>query len=475
MAAVTVDVSQGFFVNDSVTPATVSDLLSAVEAALTNLSGAIAAETAAQASATAASGSASAAAASASSATTSATNSSTSASAAATSATNASTSASGASTSATNASSSATSASTSASSASSNATSAGTSATNAGNSASAAASSASAAATSATNAASSATTAATTLANKLDMATATAQAITSQVTVNGALIAAASVALSPANNNVVLSPTGTGVVTISPATAGAMNNMAVGGTTPLAGNFTTLGATGLFTPSTTNGIKGTTAADSANAGSVGEIISALCPGTSTTVTISQASPGVVSWTGHGIIGVGALQFTTTGSLPTGLTAGTQYYAVPINANSFNVASSVANALAGSFINTTSAGSGVQTAYSYGIATTSNDICGITLTPGDYDVWGVVGTIYSGGTIAAQSGWINTTSKTLPSPSDALASALNQVIGISNTSGMVISTGTARINVSTNTTVFLSGTSNGTNTGQYGSIQARRRR
>lgn len=44
---------------------------------------------------------------------------------------------------------------------------------------------------------------------------------------------------SPASANVVLSPTGTGVVTISPATAGTMNNVVIGGVTPLAGTFTT--------------------------------------------------------------------------------------------------------------------------------------------------------------------------------------------------------------------------------------------
>lgn len=45
---------------------------------------------------------------------------------------------------------------------------------------------------------------------------------------------------SPGSANVVLSPTGTGVVTISPSTAGTMNNVAIGGVTPLAGTFTML-------------------------------------------------------------------------------------------------------------------------------------------------------------------------------------------------------------------------------------------
>lgn len=54
------------------------------------------------------------------------------------------------------------------------------------------------------------------------------------------LTASAAVTLSPANAAVTLSPTGTGTVAISPATASTMNNVAIGGTTPLAGAFTTL-------------------------------------------------------------------------------------------------------------------------------------------------------------------------------------------------------------------------------------------
>lgn len=62
-----------------------------------------------------------------------------------------------------------------------------------------------------------------------------------------ALTATAAVSLSPANANVVLSPSGTGVVTINPATAGSLNNVIIGGSTPLAGTFTVLTATTSFT------------------------------------------------------------------------------------------------------------------------------------------------------------------------------------------------------------------------------------
>jgi hypothetical protein len=53
--------------------------------------------------------------------------------------------------------------------------------------------------------------------------------------------------INPANAAVAISPTGTGTVTINPATASTMNNVAIGGTTPLAGKFTALEATGVTT------------------------------------------------------------------------------------------------------------------------------------------------------------------------------------------------------------------------------------
>ena len=52
------------------------------------------------------------------------------------------------------------------------------------------------------------------------------------------LSASGAVSLNPANANVSLAPTGTGVVTINPATAGTMNNVAIGGSSAAAGTFT---------------------------------------------------------------------------------------------------------------------------------------------------------------------------------------------------------------------------------------------
>ncbi len=80
------------------------------------------------------------------------------------------------------------------------------------------------------------------------------------------------------------------------------------------------------------------------------------------VTISQAAPGVVTWTAHGLLAGTPVYFTTTGSLPTGLTPGTIYYvaATPSPAtNTFSVAATPG----GTAIATTTAGTGVHTGHS----------------------------------------------------------------------------------------------------------------
>lgn len=76
-----------------------------------------------------------------------------------------------------------------------------------------------------------------------------------------------------------------------------------------------------------------------------------------TATISQATPGVVTWNAHGLAENTGVVFTTTGALPTGLTAGTTYYVKTVlTANTFTVAAT----RGGTAIDTSSAGSGTHT-------------------------------------------------------------------------------------------------------------------
>jgi len=91
----------------------------------------------------------------------------------------------------------------------------------------------------------------------------------------------------------------------------------------------------------------------------------LYDGISSVVTMTIASPCVISWTGHPFVAGGALKLTTTGALATGLTAGTTVYvsATGLTANSFQVADTAAHAIAGTnSINSSGSQSGVQTAW-----------------------------------------------------------------------------------------------------------------
>lgn len=74
------------------------------------------------------------------------------------------------------------------------------------------------------------------------------------------------------------------------------------------------------------------------------------------VTITIASPGVVTWNSHGLTNGWPVRFSTTGALPTGLTAGTTYYVVASGANTFQVAA----APGGTAINTSGSQSGTHT-------------------------------------------------------------------------------------------------------------------
>ncbi len=79
-----------------------------------------------------------------------------------------------------------------------------------------------------------------------------------------------------------------------------------------------------------------------------------------TVTITINSPGVVTWTNHSFASGQRVTFTTTGALPTGITAATSYWLTVIDANTFHLSTSIANQVAGVFVNTSGSQSGVHT-------------------------------------------------------------------------------------------------------------------
>lgn len=80
-----------------------------------------------------------------------------------------------------------------------------------------------------------------------------------------------------------------------------------------------------------------------------------------TATITIASPAVITIGGGLFSGIAAIVFTTTDTLPTGIVAGTTYWTIaPATGNSFNIAATIADAVAGTAINTSGSQAGVHT-------------------------------------------------------------------------------------------------------------------
>ena len=167
--------------------------------------------------------------------------------------------------------------------------------------------------------------------------------------------------MNPANATIQISPTGTGTLTVNPATAGTINNMAIGGTTPAAGAFTTV------TASTAIGIA---------SGGTGQTTAAAAI---TALTGTQTSGQYLRSNGTNAV-LAAIQ---AGDVPT------------LNQNTTGSAGSVANAL--------TAGTGI----SFSAGTTYNGSAAITINNS-----GVA--VYPGAGISVSTGSAWGTSLTAPS-------------------------------------------------------------
>jgi len=93
-----------------------------------------------------------------------------------------------------------------------------------------------------------------------------------------------------------------------------------------------------------------------------KVVGRLADGTlnvvSATVTMTSANPVVVTWTGHNLKNGDLVEFSTTGALPTAITASAEYYVVNVATNTFQI-----SATSGGTALDTTAGtqSGVHTA------------------------------------------------------------------------------------------------------------------
>ena len=83
---------------------------------------------------------------------------------------------------------------------------------------------------------------------------------------------------------------------------------------------------------------------------------AISTANAATVSIGIAAPGVVTWNSHGLAAGTGVVFSTTGALPTGITAGTTYYVVAPTPNTFEIAATPG----GAAITTSGTQSGAQT-------------------------------------------------------------------------------------------------------------------
>lgn len=83
---------------------------------------------------------------------------------------------------------------------------------------------------------------------------------------------------------------------------------------------------------------------------------------SNTATVTIASPGVITETGHGRINNDVVQFTTTGALPTGLSVATNYYIINATTNTYQLSISPITQTA---INTSGSQSGIHTIHTAG--------------------------------------------------------------------------------------------------------------
>jgi hypothetical protein len=214
----------------------------------------------------------------------------------------------------------------------------------------------------------------------------------------------------------------------------------------------------------------------AHAGYPGEFLFSSTDGTSATVTISHASPAVITDSGNVFVG-SVVNFTNTGgSLPTGISAGTNYYVISSGFNQ-GVSYQISASPGGSAINTTSSGSGTQTRVNSAILSTGNsfNVVALSLTAGDWDVYSSL--YFAPATltvITAEQGGVSQTSATLPT---APTGGYTTIAGLTQAAGTEISLtlGYYRASLATTTLLYLvTQASFTTSTCQaYGIIQARR--
>lgn len=191
------------------------------------------------------------------------------------------------------------------------------------------------------------------------------------------------------------------------------------------------------------------------------VTSGVCPGTggTATVTITIATPGVITWTAHGMVGACPVVLTTSGALPTGLSASTTYWVVPssITANTFQLATTVANALAGTAIATSGTQSGTQTGTGGSTLSTgaAANVTGVSLTQGDWDCRSTISHNLGASTsVTIASGSTNTTSATIGTQGGNSVMTNSTAANVMGVAGFDIKIAADRQKLTSTTNVYL---------------------
>lgn len=235
-------------------------------------------------------------------------------------------------------------------------------------------------------------------------------------------------------------------------------------------------------PSSGAQLPGTVTNDNAAAGNVGEIMTANSTANTATVTFTGTTTNLVNWTAHGLVAGTSVYFTTTGSLPSGIAASTNYYVTAgatLTTNSFQLSTTVANAFAGTALALTTNGTATTTGIAGAILTTSTvtPIVALNLTAGDWDCWGGVElSAGSGTTITFLEGGLSASASAfVPIYSGGATAFFSDPFTTSTASGF--SVGDTRVSISTTTPEYLLGDATfGTSTmNGYGTMTCRRAR
>jgi hypothetical protein len=212
---------------------------------------------------------------------------------------------------------------------------------------------------------------------------------------------------------------------------------------------------------------GTPTNDAAAAGEIGEYGYVAGENTSQTFTITLAAPGVATAVAHGYQTGTPLNLTTNGALPTGLSTATNYYAIVVDANTFKLATTVANAIAGTGITTSVSQSGTHTAIASIICAnaTVKDVTGLALAAGDYELYvDFIVVPAATTTVINLIGSISTTSGTADVTSGSFVKRSYSAAGTAIGGIDVLSTGPLRVSIAVTTNYFAVLTTNfGTST------------